>query len=150
MSKKSLDLTGLQNELEGSAFFQPPPAAPDAATPPPEVAHIEAKPRKHVSMETRKHVSTDLPPDAEPTTESGSGLGDLFSLDVPVNAKKTYDFTAKELDYIDDVKRELRRKYDLKITQYNIVRCALGELLEDFKQNGSNSTLVRRLKKRSS
>jgi hypothetical protein len=75
-------------------------------------------------------------------------IGELFNLSVAVNDKRTIDFTTDEIDILDDIKREVKRKYGIRITQYNIVRCALRHLFENYYQEGEQSVLVERARGR--
>lgn len=47
---------------------------------------------------------------------------------------------------MEDVKLELRRRYDLKTTKVALVRWGLRELIDDYRQQGEHSRLVTRLK----
>ena len=61
-------------------------------------------------------------------------------------ATATFRFTDPELDALEDLKIDLKRKFDLKTTKQNLVRYALYRLVEDYTENGEESWLVTRLK----
>ena len=62
--------------------------------------------------------------------------------------KGTFLFTQEELEALEDLKLDLRRKYDLKTTKNELARCALQGLLEDYYQRSGSSDVLRRLKKK--
>lgn len=128
--KKRLNESAIVNELTGhSAFFK------DAERPSP-VQHQggNAETRKRGDAETRKDASVNP--------------ARAFDLDAPAEVKRGFTFTEDELDALDDVKRACRRLHDVKTSQYEIVRCAIHYLLEDYWQHGEESALLRRLRER--
>lgn len=60
----------------------------------------------------------------------------------------TFAFTTEELEAVEDLKLELRRRLDLKATKNDIVRCAIHTLVEDHRRSGTNSIIVRRLSRK--
>lgn len=69
-----------------------------------------------------------------------------FDPSTRADQKYTLAFTEDELEAMEDVKLELRRRYDLKTSKVALVRCGLWELLEDYRQQGEHSRLVQRLR----
>jgi hypothetical protein len=72
----------------------------------------------------------------------------LFDITTPAYQNNTYVFTQEELWALADTLAELERRYDLKVTRYNLVRLALHGLIEDYRRRGDTSFVVRRLRKR--
>jgi hypothetical protein len=96
------------------------------------------EPRKQVSKEPREKGSLENP------------AADVSGFDLTVTPYKndTFLFTNEELYAIEDLKTELKRKLDLKTTKYDIVRCAIHCLMEDYQQRGEESHIVQRVRKK--
>jgi hypothetical protein len=75
-------------------------------------------------------------------------VGKLFDINENPHRKDSFLFTDKEFEALEDLKLELKRKFDLKATKNVIARCALQHIFEDYQQNKENSIVVRILKKR--
>jgi hypothetical protein len=71
----------------------------------------------------------------------------LFDLSEAPYRNDTFAFTDQELDAIEDLKLELRRKHDIRATKNSLVRCAVHVLIEDYKQHGAQSVAARRLRR---
>jgi hypothetical protein len=99
-------------------------------------------PHKYVSTETHKHGSVE--PRKQGTTDSGR----RFDIRDEASERYTLAFTLEELEALEDLKRELRRRFGVKTQKYNIIRYALHELIEDFERNGAQSILLRRVKEK--
>jgi hypothetical protein len=71
-----------------------------------------------------------------------------FQFDPLAHAEQKYtlQFTEPELEAIEDIKLDLRRRLGMKISKIDLVRCGLGELIEDYQQHGDQSRLVQRLR----
>jgi hypothetical protein len=96
------------------------------------------EPRKQVSKEPRKQATLE-----NPTTDVSG-----FDLAITPYKNDTFIFTNEELYAIEDLKTELKRKLDLKTTKYDIVRCAIHWLVEDYQQRGEESHIVQRVRKK--
>jgi hypothetical protein len=96
------------------------------------------EPRKQVYKEPRKQGTLENP------AADGSG----FDLTITPYKNDTFLFTNEELYAIEDLKTELKRKLDLKTTKYDIVRCAIHCLMEDYRQRGEKSHIVQRVRKK--
>jgi hypothetical protein len=94
--------------------------------------------RKQVSKETRKH-SAVVPISTEPQA---------FDLNIEPYKKGTFIFTYEELDAIDDLKKQLKRRLDLPATQYDIVRAAIHIISEDYRKHGADSLIVQRIRQK--
>jgi len=93
------------------------------------------EPRKQGSLEPRGELE-----------ELVITLKPLFDINEPAYQNNTYTFTIEELRAIEDMKLDLERNLDIKATKYDIVRCGVHLLIEDYKHNGANSIAVKRLK----
>jgi hypothetical protein len=69
-----------------------------------------------------------------------------FNPSTKADQKYTLAFTEEELEVIEDIKLDLRRRFGIKTSKVELVRCGLGELIEDFQKHGDQSRLVSRLK----
>jgi hypothetical protein len=98
------------------------------------------EPRKQASKEPRKQGSLETP-----ATDTAG-----FDLAITPYKNDTFLFTNEELYAIEDLKTELKRKLDLKTTKYDIVRCAVHCLMEDYRQRGEQSHIVQRVRKKNS
>jgi hypothetical protein len=96
------------------------------------------EPRKQGSKEKRNQGTLENPA----TNASG------FDLNIAPYKNDTFIFTNEELYAIEDLKTELKRKLDLKTTKYDIVRCAIHCLMEDYQQRGEESHIVQRVRKK--
>ena len=111
-----------------SPLLETPVALPEAGK--------NKEPRKQVSKEPRKR-SAMLPVSTEPLT---------FDLNIEPEKKGTFIFTYEELDAIDDLKKQLKRRLDLPATQYDIVRAAIHIITEDYRTHGADSLIVQRIR----
>jgi hypothetical protein len=75
-------------------------------------------------------------------------VGKLFDINDNPHRKDSFLFTNKEFEALEDLKLELRRKFDFRATKNDIARCALQHLIEDYHQHKENSIVVRVLKTR--
>ena len=75
-------------------------------------------------------------------------LGTLPLLDVneEPTRKDTYWITDGEFEILEDVKRELRCKFGLKVTKGELVRCSLHLLNTLYQKDGEASTMYKALK----
>jgi hypothetical protein len=104
------------------------------------------KPRNLGNKETRKQVSKE--PWNLGTLDTAASAAQGFDLNITPYKNDTFLFTNEELYAIDDLKTELLRKLDLKTTKYDIVRCAIHCLVEDYRQHGEESLIVQRVRKK--
>jgi len=65
-------------------------------------------------------------------------------LDTPTESYGLY-FTVEELEALDDLKRDLRKQFGLKVTKRALMRHALHELAEDYYGQKAACFIVRRL-----
>jgi hypothetical protein len=83
-----------------------------------------------------------------PSLKPSSIASPRFDLKEQALYKATFVFTQKELEGLEDLKLELHRELDAKITKYDLVRCALHMLLEDYAANADLSYVTRKMKMR--
>jgi hypothetical protein len=76
-------------------------------------------------------------------------VGQVFDINEKPYRKDSLLFTANEFEALEDLKLELRRRFDLPATKNDIARCALQNLIEDYQQHQEKSVVVHRLKTRS-
>lgn len=126
---------------------KPPSRSPrrdgDAATEPaPQPSLSDSVPigGKEGSREVGKEGGREASSERVPTASSP------FDLNIKPYRKDSYLFTNEEFEALEDLKIELRRKYDLKATKNDLARCAIGHLLADFQQNRDRSFVVRQLR----
>ena len=83
----------------------------------------------------------------EPPRESIS-TAVLFDVNQEPTRKDTYWIAEDEFEILEDVKRELRRKFDLKVTKSELVRCAIHLLNSLYQKEGEASDIVQRFKRK--
>jgi hypothetical protein len=93
-------------------------------------------------VETRKRGTTE--PRAAQAQESR--LPTRFDTAARADQKYTLAFTDEELEALEDLKLELRRRYDVRTTKTELVRCGLWDLIEDHRRNGEQSRALKRLR----
>jgi hypothetical protein len=71
-----------------------------------------------------------------------------FDLNITPYKNGTFIFTIEELDAIEDLKIELKRRQDLPATKFDIVRCAIHSIVEDYRQRGADSFIVQSIRKK--
>jgi hypothetical protein len=98
------------------------------------------EPRKQPSKFPRNQVSKELRSSTAAETSS------RWHIKQRPNHRMTFDFTDEELDALDDLKREARRRYELKTTKQDLVRHAIHELLRDYEENGEASWILAKLR----
>ena len=123
-----LKATALKNELHDSALFRKEDTA--------------KKSRHQGTLEPRKQGSLDTKTDPTPDKNENDSL---FDINQRPDKSNTYEFTREELWAIEDLKNDLEREHDMEVTKYDIVRCAVHCLVEDYKRQGRNSFAFRRL-----
>jgi hypothetical protein len=70
-----------------------------------------------------------------------------YDLDELPLYKASFVFTQEELEALEDLKLELRRELDAKVTKNDLIRSALHMLLEDQAANGQRSYARRKVRK---
>lgn len=104
-----------------------PPVAPKSSTPKPEAPQPAAAAK--VSLKPASLTSA------------------AFNLDDEALYKASYVFTPQELEALEDLKLELKRELDSKVTKNDLVRAAIHMLVEDYRTHFSRSYVVRKIKR---
>lgn len=81
--------------------------------------------------------------------QTSSPNGAEFDINESPVKKETYVFTLAEAFALEDLKRDLRRTFDLKASKQDLLRCALHLLVEDYQKRAGDSHVVKRFKKKS-
>jgi len=136
-------------------FGAPPPPAPQPTVPPESAATPDTppnfgtkEPRKLVSKEPTNQPSK-FPRNqgtVAPRRREASATTSRWHIKQRPNHRMTFDFTDEELDALDDLKREARRRYELKTTKQDLVRHAIHELLRDYEERGEESWILAKLR----
>jgi hypothetical protein len=105
-----------------------PAPAPKAPTPGPEQPNPAADPKRRL----------------RPASVASS----TFNLDDEALYKASYVFTIQELEALEDLKLELRRELDSKVTKNDLIRTALHMLVEDYREKSSDSYVHRKISRR--
>jgi hypothetical protein len=124
---------GLDQRLFSSSPIQSTEKPKEAAT---------QKVGKEESREGSREVGKEV------GKEESREVGKLFDINANPHRKDSFLFTDEEFEALEDLKLELRRKYDLKATKNDIARSAMQSIFEDYEQHKENSIVVRILKTR--
>ncbi len=87
-------------------------------------------------------------PRKQGTQETSPPAALPFDINETPVKKETYVFTLTEAFALEDLKRDLRRTFDLKASKQDLLRCALHILVEDYQKRGGDSHVVKRFKKK--
>lgn len=91
------------------------------------------------------------PPTKERTkVEEPQGSATRFNLGKTPDRANTYSFTEAELWAIEDVQQSLQRNHGIDATKYDIVRCGVHLVVEDFLEHGHQSQVAQRMNRRRS
>ena len=121
MSKKPIDTTHLQNELEGASLFFPTQGKQPASQP---ISQQESKPASTLASTAN---------------------------DIIARVRKTVRSTGKEVSFVRLSPEEKRlladivytyKRQGVKTSENEINRIAINYLLEDYQDNGQNSILA--------
>jgi hypothetical protein len=126
-------------------LFAPAPSPPPDIEPP-NPSHPAAPSESPAPVQKRP-----TPPPARkalsPTMEERKPETRFKITDEPLY-KGTFVFTQDELEALEDLKLELRRHLDQKVTKYDLMRAALHLLVEDHEANGERSYATRKIRRR--
>ncbi len=111
---------------------------------PPKAAEVTADKATDASKKVAAETSSP-----KPALLSGPpSAGPHFDLDDEARYKASYYFTNEELLALDDLKLELHRDLDRKVTKNDLMRSALHMLLEDHEENRQKSYATRKVRRR--
>lgn len=132
----------VDQRLFSSTPSRPPEPTPPIAPPAEPAASKETvpppKPREP-GRESAAPARRTLPPVATPST---------FDLSTLAYRKDTFLFAPEEFEALEDLKLELRRKLDTRVSKQDLLRCAVIYLLEDCRRKGVESAVIAPLKRR--
>lgn len=113
-------------------------AASPAPTPEPSaVVNQKREVGKEVKRETGKETSQLR------KREAGKSVVDLNERPY---RKDSFLFTDAEFHALEQLKLDLRSKYDLPATKNDLARCAIGHMLADYRERGDQSFVVELLR----
>jgi len=98
------------------------------------------------SAETKSEVPLDSAVLERPLSEPATKSRAPFDISEKPWRKDSFLFTDSEFDRLEDLKLELRRRFDLPATKNDIARCALQGLFEDYARDPERCRIVRYLK----
>ena len=124
------------------------PAPDEAVQDPPPPPAKPVQPRNLGSKEP-----TNLPTKEPKTLGSGRGKQASppasvvqptgpFDIGIRASHQANFLFTDDELDALDDLKRDAKRRYGLQTTKQDLVRYAVIELLNDYLAQGADSRII--------
>jgi hypothetical protein len=108
-------------------------------TTPPKVEQPQQEPEKSSSKEVQ------LPSDPK-----SPSLKREFDLSHDALYQANFRFTQNEKEVLEDLKLQLSREMDARVDKNDILRLGLHMIIEDYKQNGSKSYLVKKLLRKTS
>lgn len=124
-------------------LFSTPPSAPT-----PEPQKPVEKPSPPAAAPTPEVASSKPAPDRKISLLPGSLATTAFRLDDEALYKASYVFTPQELEALEDLKLELKRELDAKVTKNDLIRAALHMLVEDYRAHVQDSFVVRKIRRR--
>lgn len=107
----------------------------------------EPVPKPTVEPEQPKTKPSPLPTPADLKPPS---LDKQFDLSEDALYQANFRFTLDEKEVLEDLKLQLSRELDSRVDKNDILRLGLHMLMQDYKDNGDRSYLIKKLKKRSS
>jgi hypothetical protein len=136
MSKKSYEVDSIASDLAASRFFQPPPEAQAQSEP-----AKARRPRRPRNLGTYKPRNLG---NEQPALSPSDG----FDINERPVKQDNYMFTMRELDALEDLKIELSRQLDRRISKQDIARIAVHAIAEDYRKRGEQSELYLRAQKK--
>ncbi len=134
---KLTEQTAVKPPGQDQRLFSPSPAEPSP--------HGEPKPLPE-NQEIGKEGSREV--GKLPSLPGNRETDPTFDLNEKPFRKDSFLFTAEEWEALEDLKLELRRNLDLRATKNDLARCAIQHLVEDYRQHGDASTVVKKLTKK--
>lgn len=139
-----------------AAAPEPTPQEPAPSPPAAESKNLETKEARNLGSKEPSKGAPSRPrnlgskeprlPATAPTTPADQTP--RFDFEVRPGRQANFVFTDDELDAVEDLKRDARRKYGLTTTKQDIVRFAVIDLLADFEARGEASRFMRWLAQR--
>jgi hypothetical protein len=103
---------------------------------------------KSVNQKTEKSVNQEI------SNMRIDELGEGFEINADLPERDTYEFTSAEFDTVKDLTTQLTREFQrsegksLKFKKSDLLRCAVNQMIDDYRKNGDNSFLIRHLKQK--
>jgi len=145
---KKLNVAQITSELEGSAFFptrRPPARTSTSTTGQPAIPaadDVMTSKRQNVMRERGHDVKTSEQPISTLARERPQGRLDL-------NETPHKDFTLRltdaEYEALDDLEREIRRRFGITTSKNNLIRCGIHFLVEDHAYAKAESVALKKL-----
>lgn len=104
-----------------------------------EPTNLGSKEDRNVGPAERKKAAA--PPAADPSAGP-------FDISVRPGHQANFLFTDEELDALDDLKRDAKRRYGFQTTKQDLVRYAVLDLLNDYLSAGDQSRVIQWLRRR--
>lgn len=146
----ALDQQLFQPKADASSS-RPAIPVPPSPTPPQSPSEPSTKePWNQASKEARKQASLQgtNPGRKEAASLNPAPAYEDLDLNRRPERQNTYAFTTEELERLEDLKIEISRTYDLPVTKYDLVRCAVHMLLHDYRTKGEASSVLERLRRK--
>ena len=120
-----------------------PDDAPQESSPPP------AEPVRPRNLRTKEPTNLGLGGGKQvPPPASGAEPALPFDIGIRAGHQANFLFTDDELDALDDLKRDAKRRYGFQTTKQDLVRYAVIELLNDYLAHGQDSRVIQWLSHR--
>ena len=119
-------------------LFSGQPLSPTPKEPKPKTQEIGKPGNREVGQEGKRETIQ------EGMKEASKERKIRFNLADSPTRKDSFLFTEQEFEALEDLKLELRRKHDVKVTKNDLARCALHLLVEDYETNRERSFLGRK------
>jgi hypothetical protein len=130
------------------------PKLPDRSTPRasvsarPNVSRLDASTSEPIPAPDHQFQEKPRPSAASRSAkriEISSFAASRFDLADEALYQASFVFTQEELEALEDLKIELKRELDTKVTKNDLIRSALHMLVEDYRTNGERADVYRRL-----
>ncbi|MGD9895425.1 MAG: hypothetical protein AB7R89_03410 [Dehalococcoidia bacterium] len=115
------------------------PNRPESPTATPEIAEMN---------EATRPVPIPLPSAAAPAAVQDPPPRFELDLTAIPHRKDSFLFTTEEFEALEDLKLQVGRGLDIKVTKQNLMRCALAALIDDWRRKGPNSSIIAPLRRR--
>jgi hypothetical protein len=119
-------------------LFSGQPLSPTAKEPKPKTQETGKPGNREVGQEGKRETSQEGMKEASKEPKLRFNLADSPT------RKDSFLFTEPEFEALEDLKLELRRKHQVKVTKNDLARCALHLLVEDYETNRERSFLGRK------
>jgi hypothetical protein len=141
---KGIPLSEQTKKLDQRLFAPEPTIPPTPVQPPPEPAKVSPDSAKLLpEPKIIPQPKAEKPPLPKPV-KAGA-----FDINDEALYKASFVFTEPELEALEDLKLELRRDLDQKVTKNDLIRAALHMLIEDHRTDAKKSYARLKVRRRS-